>query len=101
MEWENPYIDTSDKEIGREETELAFRLADRYISIQEASGGYDYTIYDMDYRELDGGVYDNPDITIRQALDEIVADLKEPTHRSTLEGSIQADDELIPIIMMD
>ena len=97
MEWENPYIDTSDKEIGREETELAFRLADRYISIQEASGGYDYTIYDMDYRELDGGVYDNPDITIRQAFDEIVADLKEPTHRGTLEGSIQADDELIPI----
>ena len=97
MEWENPYIDTSDREIGREETELAFRLADRYISIQEASGGYDYTIYDMDYRELDGGVYDNPDITIRQAFDEIVADLKEPTHRGTLEGSIQADDELIPI----
>ena len=97
MEWENPYIDTSNREAGRNETELAFRLADRYISIQEASEGYDYTIYDMDYRELDGGVYDNPDITIRQALDEIVADLKEPTHRGTLEGSIQADDELIPI----
>ena len=79
------------------ETELAFRLADRYISIQEASEGYDYTIYDMDYRELDGGVYDNPDITIRQALDEIVTDLKEPTHRSELEGSIRTDDELILI----
>ena len=39
----------------------------------------------------------NPDITIRQALDEIVADLKEPAHRSALEGSIQADDELIPV----
>ena len=51
----------------------------------------------MDYRELDGGVYDNPDITIRQALDEIVTDLKEPTHRSELEGSIRTDDELIPI----
>ena len=51
----------------------------------------------MDYRELDGGVYDNPDITIRQALDEIVTDLKEPTHRSELEGSIHTDDELIPI----
>ena len=97
MEWENPYIDTSNRETGREETELAFQLADRYVSIQEASEGYDYTIYDMDYRELDGGVYDNPDITIRQALDEIVADLKEPTHRGALEGSIQADDELIPI----
>ena len=79
------------------ETELAFRLADRYISIQEATEGYDYTIYDMDYRELDGGVYDKPDITIRQALDEIVTDLKEPMHRSELEGNIHTYDELIPI----
>ncbi len=97
MEWENPYIDTSSHTTDRTETELAFRLADRYISIQEASEGYDYTIYDMDYRELDGGVYDNPDITIRQALDEIVTDLKEQAHRSELEGSIRTDDELIPI----
>ena len=97
MEWENPYIDTSSHTTDRTETELAFKLADRYISIQEASEGYNYTIYDMDYRELDGGVYDNPDITIRQALDEIVKDLKEPTHRSELEGSIRTDDELIPI----
>ncbi len=97
MEWENPYIDTKSQTMGREETELVFRLADRYISIQEATEGYDYTIYDMNYRELDGGVYDNPDITIRQALDEIVTDLKEPMHRSELEGSIRTDDELIPI----
>ena len=96
-EWENPYIDANVREADRVETELAFRLADRYISIQEATEGYDYTIYDMDYRELDGGVYDNPDITIRQALDEIVTDLKEPAHRSSLEGSIRTDDELIPI----
>ena len=97
MEWENPYIDTKSQTMGREETELAFRLADRYISIQEATEGYDYTIYDMNYRELDGGVYDNPDITIRQALDEIVTDLKEPMHRSELEGNIHTYDELIPI----
>ena len=96
-EWENPYIDANVREADRVETELAFRLADRYISIQEATEGYDYTIYDMNYRELDGGVYDNPDITIRQALDEIVTDLKEPMHRSSLEGSIRTDDELIPI----
>lgn len=96
-EWENPYIDTQNQAVDRAETELAFRLADRYISIQEATEGYDYTIYDMDYRELDGGVYDNPDITIRQALDEIVTDLKEPMHRSELEGNIHTYDELIPI----
>ena len=96
-EWENPYIDTKNQTMGREETELAFRLADRYISIQEVTEGYDYTIYDMNYRELDGGVYDNSDITIRQALDEIVTDLKEPMHRSELEGNIHTYDELIPI----
>ena len=27
---------------------------------------------------LDGGVYDNPDITIRKAMDMVIADLKEP-----------------------
>ena len=96
-EWKNPYIDTQNQAVNRAETELAFRLADRYISIQEATEGYDYTIYDMNYRELDGGVYDNPDITIRQALDEIVTDLKEPMHRSELEGNIHTYDELIPI----
>lgn len=96
-EWENPYIDTKSQTMGREETEFAFRLADRYISIQEATEGYDYTIYDMNYRELDGGVYDNPDITIRQAIGEIVTDLKEPMHRSALEGNIHTYDELIPI----
>ena len=39
-EWENPYIDTKSQTMGREETELAFRLADRYISIQEVTEGY-------------------------------------------------------------
>ncbi len=97
MEWENPYIDTTVREAEKVETELAFQLADRYISIQEVSEGYDYTIYDMNYRELAGGVYDNPALTIRQALNEIVTDLKEPMHRSELEGNIHTYDELIPI----
>ena len=54
MEWEKSVHRHQNQKMGREETELAFRLADRYISIQEATEGYDYTIYDMDYRELDG-----------------------------------------------
>lgn len=57
------------EEFGIQETkELAFQLGDRYICIQETSEGYDYTIYDMNYLELDGGVYDNPNITIRGSL---------------------------------
>ena len=96
-EWENPYIDIKYDKEQLDESELAFQIADRFISIQEVSDGYDYTIYDMDYRGLDGGVYDNPDISIRMALDEIVQDLKETTHQSQIEGSIQKDDELIPV----
>ncbi len=42
-------------------------------------------------------MYDNPALTIRQALNEIVTDLKEPMHRSELEGNIHTYDELIPI----
>lgn len=82
---------------GQEVKELAFQLGNRYISIQETSEGYDYTIYDMNYRELDGGVYDNPDMTIREALSEIELELKEPMHRTKLEGNIHSYDELIPI----
>lgn len=43
---------------GEQETELAFQIADRYISIQETEGGYDYSIMGADYKEIDGGVYD-------------------------------------------
>ena len=83
-------------EIG-EETELAFQIADRYISIQEVDGGYDYSIMRADYKEIDGGVYDNPDVTIREALTDIVDDLKAAPDHNGAKGSIKEKDELIPI----
>ena len=60
------------------ETELAVHIADRYILMHECDEGYDYSILDEQYHLLDGGVYDNPDITIRRAMDMVIADLKEP-----------------------
>ena len=83
-------------EIG-EETELAFQIADRYISIQEVDGGYDYSIMGADYKEIDGGVYDNPDVTIREALTDIINDLKAAPDHNGVKGNIKNDDELIPI----
>ena len=80
-----------------EETELAFQIADRYISIQETEGGYDYSIMGMDYKEIDGGVYDNPDVSIRDALNNIIEDLKENPFDNGAGGSIGDNDELIPI----
>jgi len=60
----------------KEETELAVKLSGIYIGIQECTDGYDYTIYDEHYKELDGGIYDNPDISIWEALEEIISDVK-------------------------
>lgn len=79
------------------EKELAFQIADRYISIQETEGGYDYSIMGMDYREIDGGVYDNPDVSIREALSDIVENLKENPFDNDTRGNISDNDELIPI----
>ena len=82
---------------GEQETELAFQIADRFISIQETEGGYDYSIMGADYKEIDGGVYDNPDVTIREALDDIVTDLKENPFDNGARGNISDKDELIQI----
>ena len=67
------------------ETELAVHIADRYILMHECEEGYDYSILDEQYHLLDGGVYDNPDITIRRAMDMVIADLKEPRFSAVTE----------------
>lgn len=67
------------------ETELAVHIADRYILMHECEEGYDYSILDEQYHLLDGGVYDNPDITIQRAMDMVIADLKEPRFSAVTE----------------
>lgn len=98
-DWENPYL------TGNGVEEIAVAIADRYFSIQTCEEGYDYSIYDKDYKLLDGGIYDNPDISIHQALHEIITDLKEPAfnqqletyYRTPLQGEVQAGDDMKPI----
>ena len=79
------------------ESELAFSIADRYIYIQDATEGYDYTIYDSDFTELDGGVYDDLENSIYEALDEIVEDLKMQPDTDRIKGEITEESKLIPI----
>lgn len=75
------------------ETELAVHIADRYILMHECDEGYDYSILDEQYHLLDGGVYDNPDITIRRAMNMVVADFRARTEElfHSLDGQ-SADD---------
>jgi hypothetical protein len=54
------------------EAELVYQVETKYFAIQQVEGGYDYTFYDENFKELDGGVYDNPDIPIAEAMKEIL-----------------------------
>lgn len=83
--------------------ELAFSIADRYILIHETDGGYDYSILGENYREIDGGVYENDsdevgrNVTIREALRGIVEDLKQNPDTNGAKGRISGESELVPV----
>ena len=54
--------------------EAAYRLeSGDYLHIQTSESGYNYTLYAPDYKELDGGQLDNPDLTLAEAGKEILS----------------------------
>lgn len=54
--------------------EAAYRLeSGEYLYIQTSETGYDYTLYGPDYKELDGGQLDNPDLSLAEVGKEILA----------------------------
>lgn len=67
--WDNPYFSLNEPE------QMAFAVKDKFVSIQTCTEGYDYSIYHADYSLVDGGVYDNPDISIHAALRDILEDI--------------------------
>lgn len=85
--------------------EAAYKLGDRYISIQRTEEGFDYSIYDEGYHFLDGGVYDSPDASVQGILREIEDELKQPFYdaesdtysHSALQGGILQSDTAEPI----
>ena len=80
--------------------EAAYKLGDRYISIQRMDEGFDYSIYDESYHLLDGGVLDDPDISIEEVLKQITDELKQPVYdaehdrytHTELQGNIRQKD---------
>lgn len=67
-EWDNPYFEVKEPE------QMAFSIKDKFVSIQTCTEGYDYSVFDEDYKLIDGGVYDNPDISIHAALMDVLED---------------------------
>lgn len=79
--WNLPEIDGLVEELeyrlAMHDTVVSYHLenADRYFTIQTSSeGGYDYTFYDGNFLELDGGIYDDPEISIEEAITDILED---------------------------
>jgi len=57
----------------KEKQEAAYLLeSGNYLYIQTCETGYDYTLYQPDFTDLDGGQLDNPEISIEKARDEIL-----------------------------
>jgi hypothetical protein len=55
-------------------SELAYEVSERYFAIQVTEEGYDYSFYDEDFRLIDGGVYENDEISIEEAAEELLSE---------------------------
>ncbi len=77
--------------------EQAFRIGNRYLMIQEATEGYEYTIMGMDFQEIDGGIYDNDEISIWQAAEEIIDDLVQNPDYNGVKGNITPEMPIQPM----
>ena len=80
--------------------EAAYRLeSGEYLYIQTSETGYDYTLYGPDYKELDGGQLDNPDLSLAEAGKEILAiherpaGTMEPLTGDRLDGFLEAAEQ--------
>ena len=73
--WLNPEVYEAVKKmedrLDMYDVQIAYQVGEKYFTIQTAEDGYDYTFYDKDYLELDGGVYDDPTISISEAMENI------------------------------
>ena len=80
--------------------EAAYRLeSGDYLYIQTSETGYDYTLYGPDYKELDGGQLDNPDLSLAEAgkeilaIHELPAGTMEPLTGDRMDGFLEAAEQ--------
>ncbi|MDD2979277.1 MAG: YodL domain-containing protein [Hespellia sp.] len=85
-----------------QQTEAAYEFADRYLMIHECEDGYDYTFYNRQYQEMDGGVYENPDITLDEAVHIILTDdpfpdmERAPVDYEELDEKVEEANRIVP-----
>ena len=78
--WDNPYIQNHVVQplqgaLAVQDVELAYELPDVYFHIQTCDDGFDYTLYNKDFTERDGGVLETDgDKSVQEAMTELLAE---------------------------
>ena len=78
--WDNPYIQNHVVQLLQgalavQDVELAYELPDAYFHIQTCDDGFDYTLYNKDFTERDGGILETDgDKPVQEAMTELLAE---------------------------
>ena len=78
--WDNPYIQNHVVQplqgaLAVQDVELSYELPDAYFHIQTCDDGFDYTLYNKDFTERDGGVLETDgDKSVQEAMTELLAE---------------------------
>lgn len=78
--WDNPYIQNHVVQplqgaLAVQDVELAYELPDAYFHIQTCEDGFDYTLYNKDFTERDGGILEtDEDKPVQEAMTELLAE---------------------------
>ena len=78
--WDNPYIQNHVVQplqgaLAVQDVELAYELPDAYFHIQTCDDGFDYTLYNKDFTERDGGILETDgDKPVREAMTKLLAE---------------------------
>ena len=78
--WDNPYIQNHVVQLLQgalavQDVELAYELPDAYFHIQTCDDGFDYTLYNKNFTERDGGILETDgDKSVQEAMTELLTE---------------------------
>ncbi len=85
--------------------EAAWKVGrDRILTVQTCEDGYDYTLFDENYNEIDGGQVDNPDMSMIEVRQDILEsfqlahrELRAMVYEDVMEQAFEVDREAVVI----
>ena len=78
--WDNPYIQNHVVQplqgaLAVQDMELAYEVPDAYFHIQTCDDGFDYTLYNKDFTERDGGILETDgDKSVQEVMTELLTE---------------------------